>query len=148
MVGRYSHRSRSPQRSTLKGDPSHLLSSISAANLHIIGIMTKGKSLKSCREIPIRNREIPILNREIPIGNREIPILQTNGLHRFWGLFTQQGALAPCIKVRKNRWGQKWSQMPMNKGETNKRTMAKHWRYYCTAVKMAQYQLIFVVSGL
>lgn len=141
MVGRYSHRSRSPQKSTLKGDPSHLLSSISAANFHIIGIMTKGKSLKSCREIPIRNREIPIVNREIPI-------LQTNGLHRFWGLRTQQGARAPCIKVCKNGWGQKWPQMPMDKGETTQRTMAKHWRYYCTAVKMAQYQLIFVVSAL
>lgn len=132
MVGRNSHRSRSPQRFTLKGDPSHLLSSISAANLHIIGSMIKGKSLQSCREIPIRNREIPI-------GNREIPILQTNGLHRFWGLPTQQGAPAPCIKVCKNGWVQKWPQMPMDKGETNKRTMAKHWRYYCTAVMMAQY---------
>ncbi len=76
MVGRYSHRSRSPQRSTLKGDPSHLLSAISATKLHIIGSMIKGKSLKYYSEIPIRNREIPI-------SNREIPILQTNGLHRF-----------------------------------------------------------------
>lgn len=141
MVGRYSHRSRSPQRSTLKGHPWHLLSSISAANLHIIGIMNKGKSLQSRREIPIRNREIPI-------DNREIPILQTNGLHRFWGLPTQPGARAPGIKACKNGWVQKWSQMPMDKGETTHRTMAKHWRYYCTAVKMAQYQLIFVVSAL
>lgn len=124
MVGRNSHRSRSPQRSTLKGDPSLLLSSISAANLHIIGIMNKGKSLK--------------YNREIPIKNREIPILQTNGLHRFWCLRTQQGAPAPCIKACKNGWVQKWAQTPMNKGKTTQRTMAKHWRYYCTAVKMAQ----------
>lgn len=131
MVGRNSHRSRSPQRFTLKGDPSHLLSSISAANLHIIGIMNKGKSLKY-------NREIPIKIREIPIGNREIPILQTNGLHRFCCLCTQQGAPAPCIKACKNGWVQKWAQTSINKGETTQRTMAKHWRYYCTAVKMAQ----------
>lgn len=141
MVGRYSHRSRSPQRPTLKGDPSHLLSSISAAKIHIIGSMIKGKSLQSCREIPI-------INREIPIDNREIPILQTNGLHRFWGLPTQQGAPAPCIKSLKKGWGQKWAQTPINKGETTQRTMAKHWRYYCTAVKMAQYELILVVSAL